>query len=75
MIVTALYFISQIPIPTANAQMGPSNQSQGDALWHLPQFSEKGWFIHAHAGRVRACNMDGVSVIGEKNGPKCSKWN
>ena len=42
---------------TANAQFAPPMQS-GDALWHLPQFSDKGWFLHASNGRVRACNMD-----------------
>ena len=57
-----------------NAQMGPSAQSAGDALWHLPKFGEQGWFIHAHNGKVRACNMDKASVIGAKAGPRCSKW-
>ena len=56
-----------------NAQMGPSVQG-GDALWHLPKFGESGWFLHAHNGRVRACNMDQTSVIGEKPGPRCSNW-
>ena len=58
----------------ALAQMGPSTQSGGDALWHLPQFGEQGWFIHAHNGKVRACNMDKTSVIGAKAGPRCSNW-
>lgn len=57
----------------ATAQMGPSYQS-GDALWHLPKFGETGWFLHAHNGQVRACNMDQASVIGEKPGPRCSNW-
>lgn len=57
----------------ANAQMGPSGQA-GDALWHLPKFGESGWFLHAHNGQVRACNMDQASVIGEKPGPRCSNW-
>ena len=59
---------------SANAQMGPGGQGSGDALWHLPKFGEQGWFIHAHNGRVRACNMDKASVVGEKQGPRCSNW-
>ena len=58
----------------AQAQMGPSGQGSGDALWHLPKFGEQGWFIHAHNGQVRACNMDKASVVGEKQGPRCSNW-
>ena len=57
----------------AHAQMGPSAQG-GDALWHLPKFAENGWFIHAHNGRVRACNMDQASIVGERPGPRCSNW-
>ena len=58
----------------AQAQMGPSIQGGGDALWHLPKFGEQGWFLHAHNGKVRACNMDKTSVVGEKPGPRCSNW-
>jgi hypothetical protein len=58
---------------TANAQFAPSANS-GDALWHLPRFGEQGWFLHANNGRVRACNMDKVSVVGERPAPRCSKW-
>lgn len=57
----------------ANAQFAPPMQS-GDALWHLPKFGESGWFLHANRGRVRACNMDKVSVVGERTAPRCSKW-
>ena len=57
----------------ANAQFAPPNQS-GDALWHLPKFGADGWFLHASNGRVRACNMDKTSVVGEKSGPRCSNW-
>ena len=46
----------------------------GDAMWHLPKFGDKGWFLHASDGRVRACNMDKVSVVGDKPGPRCSNW-
>ena len=59
---------------STKAQMGPSGQGSGDALWHLPKFGELGWFIHAHNGKVRACNMDKASVVGEKPGPRCSNW-
>ena len=58
---------------SANAQFAPPMQS-GDALWHLPRFGEQGWFLHANNGRVRACNMDKVSVVGERPAPRCSKW-
>ena len=58
---------------SADAQQGPSVQSS-DALWHLPKFGESGWFLHAHNGKVRACNMDGASVAGERQAPKCSNW-
>jgi hypothetical protein len=57
----------------ANAQFAPPMQS-GDALWHLPKFGEQGWFLHASNGRVRACNMDKTSVVGDKPGPRCSNW-
>ena len=57
----------------AIAQFAPPATS-GDALWHLPKFGESGWFLHANNGRVRACNMDKVSVIGERPAPRCSKW-
>ena len=59
---------------TANAQFAPPSGQSGDALWHLPRFGEQGWFLHAYNGRVRACNMDKVSVVGERAAPRCSKW-
>ena len=59
---------------TANAQFAPLSGSSGDALWHLPKFGESGWFLHANRGRVRACNMDKVSVVGERTAPRCSEW-
>ena len=59
---------------TANAQFAPPSGQSGDALWHLPKFGESGWFLHANNGRVRACNMDKVSVVGERAAPRCSKW-
>lgn len=57
----------------AVAQFAPPAPS-GDALWHLPKLGSDGWFLHASNGRVRACNMDKVSVVGEKPGPRCSNW-
>ena len=59
---------------TASAQFAPPSAQPGDALWHLPKFGEQGWFLHANNGRVRACNMDKVSVVGERTAPRCSKW-
>ena len=59
---------------TANAQFAPPSVQSGDALWHLPRFGEQGWFLHANRGRVRACNMDKVSVVGERTPPRCSEW-
>ena len=67
------YLFSNVGSP-AIAQMGPGTQSSGDALWHLPKFGQQGWFLHAHNGKVRACNMDKASVIGDKAGPRCSNW-
>ena len=58
----------------ANAQLVPPNTPSGDALWHLPKLGEQGWFLHANNGRVRACNMDKVSVVAERKAPRCSKW-
>lgn len=72
-VVTGIYLSISLHSP-AIAQMGPSNQNGGDALWHLPKFGEQGWFIHANNGKVRVCNMDKTSVIGAKAGPRCSNW-
>ena len=55
------------------AQNAPSAQG-GDALWHLPQFGQQGWFIHANNGRVRVCNVSKASVVGDRPGPRCSNW-
>ena len=59
---------------TASAQFAPPSVQSGDDLWHLPRFGEQGWFLHANNGRVRACNMDKVSVVGERTAPRCSEW-
>jgi hypothetical protein len=67
------FFSNNLGSP-AIAQMGPSTQGGGDALWHLPKFGEQGWFIHAHNGKIRACNMDKASIVGERPGPRCSNW-
>lgn len=66
-------FISSQEFQPANAQEKISAIS-GDALWHLPSFGEQGWFIHASNGKVRACNMNKASVIGERTAPRCSSW-
>ena len=58
----------------ANAQFAPPSTQSGDALCHLPKFGKSGWFLHSNNGRVRACNMDKVSVVGERTAPRCSKW-
>ncbi len=57
----------------ADAQM-PMPSPTGDQLLTMPILAEKGWFIHAHNGRVRACTADGASVAGERPAPKCSNW-
>jgi hypothetical protein len=66
--------ISTNLIQPVNAQFAPPSVQSGDALWHLPRFGEQGWFLHANNGRVRACNMDKVSVVGERPAPRCSEW-
>lgn len=61
-------------IEPANAEEIAYSLQGNDALWHLPNFAESGWFIHASNGRVRACNLDKVSVVGAKSGPRCTNW-
>jgi hypothetical protein len=66
--------------PMAFAQTSPAPDpstvlSTGtDALLTMPLLADKGWFIHAYGGRVRACTADGASVAGERPAPKCSQW-
>ena len=71
------FVIGSLPSSDLNgaavAQFAPPSQ-YGDALWHLPKFADDGWFLHASNGKVRACNMDKVSVVGEREGPRCSTW-
>lgn len=57
----------------AGAQMAPLG-SGGDVLLTMPVLADKGWFVQAHNGRVRACTADGASVSGERPAPRCSKW-
>lgn len=45
-----------------------------DALLTMPLLEERGWFVHAHNGRVRACSVDGASVGAAKTAPQCSDW-
>ncbi|MDB0059845.1 hypothetical protein N9E97_00520 [Planktomarina sp.] len=65
---------SNSPNGAALAQFAPPGAQSGDALWHLPKFGNDGWFLHASNGRVRACNVNNVSVVGAKPGPRCSGW-
>jgi hypothetical protein len=66
-------FSNTTKVPASAPFALPSGQS-GDAFLHLPRFDEQRGFLHANNGRVRACNMDKVSVIGERPAPRCSKW-
>jgi hypothetical protein len=60
--------------PVAIAQTSPTPATGTDALLTMPLLADKGWFVHAHGGRVRACTADGASVAGERPAPKCSQW-
>ena len=60
--------------PMAIAQTQPVPTTGTDALLTMPLLADKGWFIHAYGGRVRACTADGASVAGERPAPKCSEW-
>jgi hypothetical protein len=55
---------------TANAQFAPPSGQSGDALWHLPKVwrTVDGSYMPI-TGRVRACNMDKVSVVGAASSP------
>ena len=65
---------SPFKVERVNAQDIAYSLQGNDALWHLPKFAEAGWFVHASNGRVRACNLDKVSVVGDKTGPRCTNW-
>ena len=52
----------------------PPQVLSNDALMTMPVLEAKGWFIHAHNGKVRACTVDGASVAGERPSPRCSNW-
>ena len=66
--------------PFAAAQSAPSPfedaaPAQGvDVMLTMPILESQGWFIHAYRGRVRACSVDGASVVGERTAPRCSDW-
>ncbi len=60
--------------PMAFAQTQPAPATGTDALLTMPVLADKGWFVHAYGGRVRACTADGASVAGERPAPKCSQW-
>jgi hypothetical protein len=77
MIGTAAILSSYSPVAVAQTQPAPQTGavSQGsDALLTMPLLADKGWFVHAYGGRVRACTADGASVAGERPAPKCSQW-
>lgn len=57
----------------ATAQSAPP-AAAADALLTMPLLEERGWFVHAHNGRVRACSVDGASVGAAKTAPQCSDW-
>ena len=65
---------SPLKIEPVSAQENAGSLYGSDALWHLPKFAENGWFVHASNGRVRACNLDKATVIGNKTGPRCTNW-
>jgi hypothetical protein len=66
------------PMAAAQTQPAPDTSTVlntgSDALLTMPLLADKGWFIHAYGGRVRACTADGASVAGERPAPKCSQW-
>jgi len=63
--------VAQTPQPAP--QTGAVSQGT-DALLTMPLLADKGWFVHAYGGRVRACTADGASVAGGRPAPKCSQW-
>lgn len=69
---TAAIISSDSPIiaQSAPAMAGGAN----DALMTMPLLEGKGWFLHAHNGKVRACTVDGASVAGARPAPRCSNW-
>ena len=73
-VVLSQFAKSPFKIEPVNAQEIAYSLQGNDALWHLPKFAEAGWFVHASNGRVRACNLDKVSVVGDKPGPRCTNW-
>jgi hypothetical protein len=58
----------------ADAQSSPAASGGGDVLLTMPVLADKGWFVQAYNGRVRACTADGASVSGERPAPRCSNW-
>ena len=65
-IVLGQLYKSPFKIEPVNAQEIAYSFEGNDALWHLPTFANDGWFVHASNGRVKACNMDKVSVVADK---------
>jgi hypothetical protein len=66
------------PMAVAQTQLLPTTDTVPntgtDALLTMPLLADKGWFVHAYGGRVRACTADGASVAGGRPAPKCSQW-
>jgi hypothetical protein len=78
MIGAAALVSSYSPVAVAQTQSLPTTvtlpNTGTDALLTMPLLADKGWFVHAYGGRVRACTADGASVAGERPAPKCSEW-
>jgi hypothetical protein len=45
-----------------------------DVLMSMPLLEGQGLFLHAFGGRVRACSVDGASILGDRIAPRCSNW-
>ncbi|EAQ05381.1 hypothetical protein [Yoonia vestfoldensis] len=74
MIGAAAMLSAYSPMAIAQTQPAPTPATGTDALLTMPLLEDKLWFIHAYAGRVRACTADGSSVAGDRPAPKCSQW-
>ena len=59
-----------IPAPIID----PMPMTGVDVLLTMPILEGQGWFLHAYGGRVRACSVDGASVVGDRTAPRCTNW-
>jgi hypothetical protein len=79
-LVTAAAILGERGLSLAVAQAVPSPLvdrvpvSGTDVLLTMPLLEGQGWFLHAFGGRVRACTVDGASVVGDRTAPRCSNW-